>query len=87
MRETSRLVGRSSVSERDKLGWTATTQKALSVATGVSATAISNRSKTIASVLERSDIDWTSLLHSTQRTEAVRTKKLITDWRTDHPSP
>jgi hypothetical protein len=41
------------------------TQKALAQATGVSASSIRSRAKTVAKVVERSDIAWPSILHST----------------------
>jgi hypothetical protein len=61
------------------------TQKELAAATGVSAATISARTRTIANVVERADIDWPSILHSTQRREALRTKHHIAEWRRAHP--
>jgi hypothetical protein len=80
-----RLIGRFSAEERRQLPWKVSTQKALAQATGVSASSISNRAKTTAKVVERADIDWPSVLHSTQRQEALRTRQLVSDWRRDHP--
>ena len=69
------------VAERRQLSWAAVTQKELGAATGVAASTISSRSKTIASVVERADIDWPSLLHSSQRREALLLKQNIAEGR------
>jgi len=37
--------------------------------------------KTVANVVGRADIAWPSVLHSTQRREALHTKQLVMDWR------
>ena len=79
-----RLTGRFSSKERRALPWKVFTQKDLAVATGVSASTIGSRTKTVANVVERATIDWPSILHSTQRREALRTKRVIADWRQDH---
>jgi hypothetical protein len=82
----SRLTGRFSAQERRAMPWKVHTQKELAGATGVSASATSSRTRTIANVVERADIDWPSILHSTQRAEVLLTKSLIADWREDHPT-
>lgn len=60
--------------------WQVFTQKELAEATGVSASSISSRSQTVANVVERADIDWPRLLHSTQRAEMLETKRVIAEW-------
>lgn len=76
-----RLAGRMGAVERRGLPWAVSTQKEIAAATGVSPSTISSRSQTVANVVERSDIDWPSLLHSTQRREAMATKARIAEWR------
>ncbi len=80
-----RLTGRFSAKERRQFPWKVFTQKDLAAATGVSASTIGSRTKTIANVVERADIDWPNLLHSTQRREALRTKEHVAEWRRAHP--
>jgi hypothetical protein len=67
--------------ERHQMPWAVTTMKAFADATGVSAGSVGARSQTIANVAERAHIDWPSILHSTQRREALRTTQLISEWR------
>lgn len=80
-----RLTGGLPAKQRRQFPWKVFTQKDLAAATGVSASTIGARTKTIGNVLERADIDWSGILHSAQRREALRTKQLVTDWRRDHP--
>lgn len=56
-------------------------QKELAAATGVSASMISSRTRTVANTVGRARIDWPSILHSTQRREALRFRQLAADWR------
>lgn len=79
-----RLTGRFSAAERRALPWKVSTQKELATATGVPASMISSRTRTVANTVERARIDWPSILHSTQRHEALRFKQLLADWRREH---
>lgn len=79
-----RLTGRFSAAERRALPWKVSTQKELAAATGVPASMISSRTRTVANTVERACIDWPSILHSTQRQEALRFRQLATDWRREH---
>lgn len=72
-----RLTGRMDASERRGLPWAVATQKDLAAATGVSASTIGNRARTVANVVEEAPIDWPALLHSTQRREAIETRDKI----------
>ena len=76
-----RLTGRFSVAELRQLSWAVFTQKDLAAATGVSASTISGRTRTIANIVDRADIDWPKILHSTQRREALESKRRIKEWR------
>ncbi|MGE3326300.1 MAG: hypothetical protein AB7N61_12940 [Acidimicrobiia bacterium] len=67
------------------LGWAVTTQKELAARTGVSASAISSRSRTIGRAVDGSDIDWGPIVHSSQRRHAIEVRQLVADWRRDHP--
>ena len=75
-----RLTGRFSARERRAMPWAVFTQKDLAAATGVPVSSISSRAKAIANIVDRADIDWPSILHSTQRREALRTKQIVADW-------
>jgi hypothetical protein len=77
----TRLTGRMSSSERRQLGWRVTTRKDLATATGVAASTLSSRAATIGRIVERADIDWPSLLHSSQRRELVHMMRAIALWR------
>jgi hypothetical protein len=66
---------------RGALGFGFRTQKALSAATGVPASAISSRSKTVGNTLDRLDFDWTLALHSSRRRTMLETRQMIADWR------
>ncbi len=79
-----RLTGRFSAAERREMPWKVLTQKDLAAATGVSASSIGGRARTIANVVDRADIDWPSYLHSTQRQEALRTRELVASWHDAH---
>jgi hypothetical protein len=59
------------------------TNKAISEATGVTASTIAARAKTVANVMERAPIAWPTVLHSSQRREAIRTREVIASWRAD----
>jgi hypothetical protein len=76
-----RVTRRLSKPECAALRWSVSTQKGIADATGVSASSISNRSRTVSNVLDRSDIDWSQLLHSAQRREVIETRRLIAEWR------
>jgi len=77
----SRLTGRMSKRERRTMPWSVFTQKELAAATGVPASSISSRSRTVANVVERADIAWPALLHSTQRREVLEVKQRVAAWR------
>jgi hypothetical protein len=81
-----RLTARYSAEERHRLPWQVFTQKDLARTTGLSPSTVSSRTRTITGVVDRARIDWPSLLHSTQRREALRMKHLIVDLRRDHPA-
>jgi hypothetical protein len=61
------------------------TQKELSAATGVPASAIGSRSTTVGNTLNRIGFDWTLALHSRRRRLMLETKQMMADWRHDHP--
>ncbi len=71
--------------QRGLLGFGFRTQKELSAATGVPASAISSRSSTVGGTLVSSRFDWAQSLHSTRRRYLVETKQMLADWRGDHP--
>jgi len=77
----NRLTGRLSVQERRGLGWQVHTQKELAQATGVSASTISSRSRTVGNVIERAAPDLSDHLHSSQRREVLETRATIEAWR------
>lgn len=79
-----RLTGRMSAEERRRLPWSVFTQKELAAATGVSASSISNRSRTVENVVSRADFEWSAMLHSTQRREVLATRQLIAAWRSEN---
>ncbi len=60
--------------------WQVFTQKELAAETGVSASSLSSRSRTVANVVDRADLDWPTLLHSTQRREMLEIKQRLADW-------
>jgi hypothetical protein len=66
------------------LPWAVVTRKDLAEATGVAATNIGSRSKTIANVMDRAPIAWHRVLHSTQRSEAIRLRTITRQWRDEH---
>ncbi|MEO5837822.1 MAG: hypothetical protein ABIQ73_29255 [Acidimicrobiales bacterium] len=76
-----RLTGRLSAKDRRQFPWKVFTQRDLATAVGVSASTVGSRSKTVSNVVARADIVWPSILHSTQRRDALRTKQLVMDWR------
>ncbi len=61
------------------------TQKELSVISGVPASAISSRSKTVGNTLDRVAFNWTQVIHSSVRGQMLETKQLLADWRHEHP--
>lgn len=61
--------------------WGDLRQKDLAARTGVSASQISTRSRTVANTIARADIDWTKLLHSAQRRDVLRSRDDIRAWR------
>ena len=67
--------------ERQQLVWSARNQSVLAAATGVSASSLSSRSKTVANVLDRAPIDWPRFLHSVQRAELITARDLIATHR------
>lgn len=75
-----RLTGRLSAAERREMTWSVATQKELAAATGVSASTISSRSRTVGNVVDRAELDWPALLHSSQRREVLQVKALIAAW-------
>ena len=77
----NRLTGRLSAEERRAMGWQVHTKKDLALATGVSASTVSSRSRTISNVMERAALDWSSWLHSSQRREVLDTRATIDAWR------
>lgn len=76
-----RLTERLTRSETAALPWKVESYKGLAGATGVSPSKVSSRSKTVGNVLERSEINWSRLLHSTQRREVLAATANITAWR------
>ena len=76
----NRLTGRMGRKERRQMPWQVFTQKELAAATGVSASSLSSRSRTVANVVDRADLDWPTLLHSTQRREMLEIKQRLADW-------
>ena len=76
-----RLGERLNADERRQLGWSAVTIKELAAATGVSASTIGSRRQTVAKAVDRADLDWPTLLHSSQRREAMDLKANIADYR------
>jgi hypothetical protein len=77
----TRLTGRMSTAERLQLGWGVTTRKDLATATGIAASTLNSRAATIGRIVERADIDWPSLLHSSQRRELIKMMHSIALWR------
>lgn len=72
-----RLTGRMSAAERREMSWSVATQKDLAAATGVSASTIGSRSRTVGNVVDRAELDWSAMLHSSQRREVLEVKQLI----------
>lgn len=57
------------------------TQKELSAATGVKATAIGSRASAVDGMLRLRRFDWTRSLHSARRRDLLETQAMIADWR------
>jgi hypothetical protein len=77
----SRYKSRGRNEQFAEYGWIAANQKLLGKLIGVSGSSVNARSKTVKNVIDRSDIDWSSMLHSVERRELLRTKALLKDYQ------
>jgi hypothetical protein len=71
--------------KRSEMPWKVHTQKQLAEATGVPASTISKRQSTVARIVGSVDLDWSSLLHSTERRDFIATRQMVAEWRADYP--
>ena len=76
-----RLTERFNCTERESLGWTATSVSPFAEAVGFTPVTAGARVKTITNVLERSDVDWPQYLHSSQRGTVLESKQNIINFR------
>jgi hypothetical protein len=79
--QTRRLTDRFNRTERESLGWTATSVSPFAEAVGLTPATVGARVKTITNVMERAEVDWPKYLHSTQRRTALESRQNIIDYR------
>lgn len=75
------IIDQLAADSRQGLPWTVDSFAALSRATGVAPSTISSRARTVANVVDRSDLEWWPILHSVQRRQIIGTLQHLNDWR------